>query len=86
MANSAEPQLPVLTDPCDTVGHRVFGLLRHRSRNRRRAAVQTCGGAKSALWTFGVIVMDRDLDFWCFVAVVAAFVALETALVIYGLS
>jgi len=43
-------------------------------------------GAKSALWTFGVIVMDRDLGSWCFVAVVAAFVALETALVIYGLS
>jgi len=43
-------------------------------------------GAKSALWTFGVIVMDRDLYSWCFVAVVAAFVALETALLIYGLS
>jgi len=29
--------------------------------------------------------MDRDLGFWCFVAVVAAFVALETAFVLSDL-
>ena len=48
IANPAKLQPPVFTDPCDTVGHGVFGLLRRRSRNRRRAAVQKCGGANFA--------------------------------------